>query len=252
MNIVTIIQARLSSSRLPGKVLKDLGGQPLLVWSVERCRRARSVQRVAVATTDDPADDPIAALCAERGYDVFRGSQFDVLDRFYRAAQHFGADVIVRVTADCPLIDPQVVDLVVAEFLRSGADFAANRLPPPWPRTYPIGLDTEVCAFAGLERAWKEAGLKHEREHVMPYFYDQDGRFKIHIVDHEPDYGRQRWTIDTPEDLDLVREIVRRTGSRMDISWKEVLALLEREPQLARINASVQHKSGTDVDARMQ
>ena len=252
MNIVAIIQARLNSSRLPGKVLKDLGGQPLLIWSVERCRRARSVQRVVVATTDDPADDPIAALCAAQGYDIFRGSQFDVLDRYYQTAKHFQADVIVRVTADCPLIDPQVVDQVVAAFLESGADFCANRLPPPWPRTYPIGLDTEVCAMAGLERAWNEATLKHEREHVMPYFYDQDGRFKVHIVDHDPDYGRQRWTIDTPEDLDLLREIVQRTGTRMDIPWTEVLALLEREPELARINAAVQHKSGSDVDARMK
>jgi spore coat polysaccharide biosynthesis protein SpsF len=252
MNIVTIIQARLNSSRLPGKVLKDLGGQPLLVWSVERCRLAQSLSQVVVATTEDPADDPIADLCAERGYPCFRGSQFDVLDRYYQAAKHFNAGVIVRVTADCPLIDPSVVDIVVEDFLRGGADFVANRLPPPWPRTYPIGLDTEVCAFAGLERAWKEAALKHEREHVMPYFYDLEGRFRVRIVDHDPDCGSQRWTVDTPEDLDLLRQIVARLDGRMDVAWTEVLALLEREPQLARINAAVQHKSGHDVDERMK
>lgn len=250
--IVTIIQARMASSRLPGKVLKDLGGQPVLAWTVERCQLARSVQQVVVATTTDPSDDPIDALCAECGWAVYRGSQFDVLDRFYQAARQFGADVIVRVTADCPLIDPQVIDLVVAEFLRTRVDFAANRLPPPWHRTWPIGLDTEVCGFAGLERAWREAAEKHEREHVMPYFYDREGRFTIHIVEHDPDYGQQRWTVDTPEDLDLLRALVQRLGGRMDVSWLDVLALIEREPELAAINAAVRHKSGRDVDPRMK
>ena len=250
--IVTIIQARMASSRLPGKVLKDLGGQPVLAWAVERCRLARSVQQVVVATTTDPSDDPIAAFCAERGWAVYRGSQFDVLDRYYQAARHFGATVIVRVTADCPLIDPEVIDAVVAAFLRTGADFAANRLPPPWPRTWPIGLDTEVCSMAGLERAWREAAEKHEREHVMPYFYDREGRFKVYILEHDPDYGHQRWTIDTPEDLELLREVVRRLDGRMDVSWKDVLALIEREPHLAQINAQVKHKSGLDHDVRME
>ena len=252
MNIVVFIQARLSSSRLPGKVLKDLGGQPLLVWAVERCRRAHSPSRVVVATTDDPADDPIAGLCQERGYEVFRGSQFDVLDRFYQAARSFGAEVIVRITADCPFIDPSLLDETVEAFLRLRPDFAATRLPPPWKRTYPIGLDVEVCAFAGLERTWKEAVLKHEREHVMPYFYDQEGRFQLHILQHEPDFGRLRWTVDTPEDLELLRQIAARFPGRMDFSWGEILALLEREPELNQINAAVQHKTGLDVDARMQ
>lgn len=251
-HVVTLIQARMASSRLPGKVLRDLGGQPALAWVVERCRRAQTVHQVAVATTDDPADDPVADLCAERGWDVFRGSQFDVLDRYYQAARHFSAQVIVRVTGDCPLIDPQAIDLVVSEFLSSGVDFAANRLPPPHPRTWPIGLDTEVCRFDGLERAWREAVLKFEREHVMPYFYDQEGRFRVRVVEHDPDYGHLRWTLDTPEDLDLLRVVVERLGRRMDVSWLEVLDLFLREPDLAQINARVQHKSGQDVDARMK
>jgi spore coat polysaccharide biosynthesis protein SpsF len=252
--VVIIIQARTASSRLPGKVLKDLGGQPVLAWAVERCRRARSAAEVVVATTSDPSDDPLAAICEARGWPVFRGSQFDVLDRFYQAARAFEAEVIVRVTADCPLIDADVIDLVVGEFLRSGADFAANRLPPPAHRTWPIGLDTEVCGMAGLERAWREATEKFEREHVMSYFYDQKGRFKVHIVEHEPDYGRQRWTIDTPEDLELLRALVARLepAGRMDAGWEEVLALIEREPDLTRINAGVAHKHGQDVDARMK
>jgi spore coat polysaccharide biosynthesis protein SpsF len=250
LHVVTLIQARTASSRLPGKVLCELGGQPVLAWAVERCRRAKTVNQVVVATTSDPADDPLAELCAQRSWDVFRGSQFDVLDRFYQAARQFEAQVIVRVTADCPLIDPDVVDLVVNEFIDNGVDFAANRLPPPHPRSWPIGLDTEVCAVAGLERAWREADQKFEREHVMPYFYDQEGRFRVKVIEHVPDYGHMRWTLDTPEDLDLLRAVVERLGGRMDASWLDVLDVFAREPQLARINAAVQHKMGKEIDER--
>lgn len=250
--VVTIIQARMASSRLPGKVLRDLGGRPVLAWAVERCRRANRVDEVVVATTDDPADEPIVELCAQQGWNVYRGSQFDVLDRYYQAARRFDAGVIVRVTADCPLIDPGVIDQVLEAFETRGVDFAANRLPPPRKRTWPIGLDTEVCSVAGLERAWREATLKHEREHVMPYFYDEPGRFKTFVLEHEPDYGRHRWTVDTPEDLELLRALVARLDHRLEASWEAVLALFEREPELAQINAAVQHKSGIDTDARMK
>jgi len=251
MRVVAIVQARMSSSRLPGKVLLDLAGQPMLVRVVERARRANSVTEVAVATTDDPADDPIAALCRERGYSVYRGSMFDVLDRFYGAARQFHADVIVRITADCPIIDPDAIDHTVAAFWDHEADFAANRLPPPWKRTWPIGLDAEVCSFAALERAWREARLPYEREHVMPYFYDVEGRFKIVVTDHDPDYGAQRWTVDTPEDLALMRQIFARFNGQDTFSWLDVLHLMEQEPELSRINAGVRHKVGTEYDRRM-
>ncbi len=251
MRTVAIIQARMNSSRLPGKVLLDLEGEPMLVRVVERARRAKSVHAVTIATTTDPSDDPIEALCQARGYPVYRGSEFDVLDRFYQTARRAQAEVIVRLTADCPVIDPEVMDQVVEAFLKSGVDFACNRLPPPWPRTWPIGLDTEVCSFAGLERAWKEAKLPYEREHVMPYFYDQEGRFKVLVVDHQPDYGHLRWTVDTAEDLALLREIYRRFNGADTFGWQDVLRLVEREPELMQVNAGVRHKSGMDVDARM-
>jgi spore coat polysaccharide biosynthesis protein SpsF len=240
----------MNSSRLPGKVLEDIGGQPMLVQVVERVRRAKRVDEVVVATTSDPADDPIEILCRERGYLFHRGSMFDVLDRFYQAARRFRAEVIVRVTADCPVIDPAVVDQVVDEFFAQHADFACNRLPPPWHRTWPIGLDTEVCSFTGLERAWKEAQLPFEREHVMPFFYDVEGRFKVVVVEHQPDYGTLRWTVDTREDLLLLREIFSRFGGSNDFTWQDVLALVEREPRLGQINAAVRHKVGTEVDER--
>lgn len=252
MRTIAIIQARMSSSRLPGKVLQDIAGKPMLVRVVERTRRARTVDGVLIATTTDPLDDPIEALCRERGFPVYRGSMYDVLDRFYQAACQAKADVIVRVTADCPVIDPGVIDQTVEAFLQQGVDFACNRLPPPARRTFPIGLDTEVCSFAALERAWKEARLPFEREHVMPYFYDLPGRFKTLVIDYEQDYGAYRWTVDTAEDLRLLREIYARFEGDDAFTWLDVLHLVEREPQLSAINAGVQHKTGTDVDERME
>lgn len=242
----------MSSSRLPGKVLKDVAGEPMIARVIERARRSKLINEVVVATTQDPSDDPIEALCHERGYLFYRGSMFDVLDRFYQTASYANADVIVRITADCPVIDPAVIDQTITAFLRSGADFACNRLPPPWKRTFPIGLDTEVCSMAGLERAWKEAQQPFEREHVMPFFYDTEGRFKVVVVDHDPDYGSYRWTVDTPEDLDLVQRIYQRFNGEDTFTWMDVLRLVEREPQLAQINAAVPAKVAMEVDARMK
>ncbi len=175
---IAIIQGRMNSSRLPGKVLKPIAGRPMLCHVMDRTASAETINEVIVATSDDPSDDPIELTCSREGYLCYRGSQFDVLDRFYQAASLADASVIVRITADCPLIDPGVIDRTVRAFFEQGADFAANRLPPPYKRTYPIGLDVEVCSFTALERAWNEAKLPHEREHVMPYLYDQPGRFK--------------------------------------------------------------------------
>lgn len=250
--VVAIIQARMGSSRLPGKVLKEIVGKPMLLHVVERARQAHLVKGVVVATTTMPEDDAIEQFCRQHHIPVFRGSLNDVLDRFYQAAKLFRADVIVRLTADCPLLDPTVVDETIAAFLRSGVDFAANRLPPPYKRTYPIGLDTEVCSFTALERAWHEAILPYEREHVMPYLYDEPGRFKILRIDYREDYGSLRWTVDTPEDLELVRQVFARfaTHSEPNFTWLDVLALFEREPELAEINANIRHKTMTDVDER--
>lgn len=265
LRILAIVQSRMNSTRLPGKVLLDIAGQPMLARVVERARRAKMLDEVVVATTLDPSDEPVEALCKTRNYPIYRGSANDVLDRYYQAASQFQADLIVRLTADCPLIDPDVIDATVCAFygfdppadrtpnyIRSHApqyDFAANRLPPPWKRTYPIGLDTEVCSFRALERAWQEATALHQREHVMPYLYEQAGRFRVRVIDHDPDYGALRLTVDTAEDLRLVREIFNRFGERDDFSWLEVVELLDRHPELAEINASVVHKTVHDVDA---
>lgn len=248
---VAIIQGRMSSSRLPGKVLQEIMGHPMLYWVVERARRAKLLDQVVVATTLDPSDDPIEDFCVAYGYPVYRGNLYDVLDRYYQAALQNQADVIVRLTADCPLIDPDVIDLTLKEFFRAEADFAANRLPPPWKRTFPIGLDTEVCSFQALEKAWIEADQPYQREHVMPYLYEKEGRFRVQVVNHEPDYGTYRWTVDTPQDMELIRQIFPRLPQAGFFSWKDVLELEAREPELFKINAGVHHKTVQDVDERM-
>ncbi|MEJ2263544.1 MAG: glycosyltransferase family protein [Anaerolineales bacterium] len=247
---IAIIQARMASSRLPGKVLLDIAGQPMLVRVVERSGKAKTLDGVVVATTIDPSDDAIAELCAERGYSYYRGSAYDVLDRYFQAACAFRAGVVVRITADCPVIDPGLIDQAVVELNQSGADFVANRLPPPWHRTYPIGLDLEVCTFHALERAWREGDQPHQREHVMPYLYEKEGRFQAIQIDHDPDYGHLRWTVDTREDLELIRRVYEHFNGRDDFSWLEVLNLFRDEPGLAQINASVHHKTAYDVDER--
>lgn len=248
--VVAIIQGRMTSSRLPGKILKDIAGQPMLGWVVERVRIAKTVHIVVVATTSDPSDDPVAEYCEQKGFTLYRGSLFDVLDRFYQAARRHSADIVVRVTADCPLIDPVVIDRTVNALIETGADFSANRLPPPWKRTYPIGLDTEVCTFAALERAWHEANEPHQREHVLPYLYDTPGRFKVQVVDAEQDFGHLRWTVDTPQDLVVVRRLFELLDGRRDFTWQDVLAIWQAHPELAEINADVIHHKYDEVDER--
>jgi spore coat polysaccharide biosynthesis protein SpsF len=267
--IVAIIQARMGASRLPGKPLLDLGGQPMLQRVVTRTRRARLLDGLVVATTTEAEDAAIAEYCRTQDLPFYRGSLHDVLDRFYQAARLQAAEVIVRITADCPVIDPALIDAATALLIEGWPqvtlDFAATRLPPPWRRTYPIGLDVEVCTFAALERAWREADQPYHREHVLPYLYEgvtldaapvargvSRRGFRIAQLNHHPDCGALRWTVDTAEDLELLRQVYARFGGRDDFSWQEVLALFEREPELGQINAHVKHKSFKDEDPRGQ
>lgn len=250
MMIVAIVQGRMTSKRLPGKILLDLGGQPMLARVLQRVRRSRLIDQLVMATTVDSSDDPVAEFCRQRGYACFRGNLFDVLDRYYQAARHFNVDVVVRITADCPVIDPLEIDRTVQAFLDADVDFAANRLPPPFKRTTPIGTDTEVVKFAALERAWKEASEKYEREHVMPYFYDQPGRFKTLVLDHEPDLGHLRWTVDTPEDLEVLRQIYASFNNRDDFSTDELIEHCRLHPDWQLLNANINHNTFLDTDTR--
>ena len=248
--VIAIIQARMSSTRLPGKVLQDLGGRPVLERMVERVKRAKKVTETVVATTTDPLDQPIVELCQRLGIPVFRGSLPDVLDRYYQCAVQYRADYVVRLTGDCPLIDPDLIDQVVRALLDNPVDFTCNRLPPPFRRTFPIGLDVEACTFEALKNAWKNATAKHDREHVMPYLYEVPGRFRIMQLQNDVDYGNLRWTLDTPEDLELLREVVNRLDGTNDFTWRDVLTLFLEDPELAKINGEVRHKSMYDVEKK--
>jgi spore coat polysaccharide biosynthesis protein SpsF len=256
--IVAIIQARMSSTRLPGKVLLDIAGEPMLARVLSRTLRAGTVEQVIVATTTEASDDPVVAWCEVNGIPCSRGSQQDVLDRYYQAALPAKADVVVRITGDCPVIDPALIDECVETLLEKSFDFTCNRLPPPFTRTYPIGLDTEVCTFLALEQAWNEATAAFHREHVMPYLYEgvvlkavndqlSEGfslrHFKVAQLHHKPDYGKMRWTVDTSEDLEFMRQVYKRFDGQDDFTWQEVLTLVQSEPELAAINAAVHHKS---------
>ncbi len=246
--VVALIQARVGSSRLPGKVLLDIEGVPMLLRVVTRVARAETVAEVVVATTTLLADDRVEALCREQGLSCFRGHPTDVLDRYHSAAVVHRAEVIVRITGDCPVIDPNVVDLTVRAFLGSvpPVDLALNRYVDH--RTYPIGLDTEVCSFEALETAWRQADQAYQREHVMPYLYDPPEHFRVLHVQSDQDWGHLRWTVDTPEDLAFIRAVYRHFAPRDDFGWKEILELTQSRSDLAALNAQVPHKSLRSVD----
>ena len=270
--VVAVIQARMASSRLPGKVMKPINGKPMLEWVVQQARAASRLDLVVVATTTDPSDDELAAWCAAAGIPCYRGHPYDVLDRYYKAAFAYRADVVVRLTADCPFLDPALVDELVARFLKASPplNFAANRLPEPWGRSFPIGLDAEVMTAEALSRAWREAQEPHQREHVTPYFYDDAPVVPLRFEENAPRWretitprgfrialwhahsplGTLRWTVDTPQDLEFARALAPLLPAD-GFSWTDLLRIVREHPELAKINAAVKHKSHRDVDDRL-
>jgi spore coat polysaccharide biosynthesis protein SpsF len=240
--IDAVLQARMKSSRLPGKVMLPVLGRPLLSLIIERLRRCRTVRSIVVATSLNPADDVIATLCESERVGVFRGSEDDVLDRLYQCARHAEMDSLARFSADNPLIDPWVADRVIRLFLDRPAefDFVSNNHPPTWPD----GLEVEVLRFAALERAWREAGEPFQREHGSPYIWDQPELFRLGNVSLENDdlYRRMRWTLDTPEDYEFIKCVYEDLYvSNPAFAMADVLALLERKPEIYQINA---HRGG--------
>lgn len=239
MRIVAIIQARMASTRLPGKVLLDIGGRTMLERVIMRTRFASLVDEVAVATTTAAGDDQLAAACEALGAPTVRGSQDDVLDRYHQAAAHFSADAIVRITSDCPLIDPSLIDEVVTAFLDERPDYASNIVE----RSYPRGLDTEVVSRAALERAWHEAAGPQYRAHVTPYVYLHPTEFRLVSVCARDDFSDHRWTVDTEIDLEVVRDIYAAAGNRDDLGWTEALALAQARPDILTRNRDVRQKA---------
>ncbi len=238
--VVAVIQARMASTRLPGKVLADIAGAPMLVRVVTRAARAAILDEVVVATSDNPEDDAVAEVCERHGFECFRGSALDVLDRFVEAARTYDAEVIVRLTADCPIIDPELIDRTVQTMLDRGVRFAANRLP--WDRTFPIGLDVEVCSREALEEAGHNAKTPQQREHVMPYLYEGASPAEVVLVRHDEDLSHLRWTVDETADLELVRRIYAAFDGRDDFTWQEVLDLVRSDSDLRAVNPDVRQR----------
>ena len=239
MRITAIVQARMGSSRLPGKVMKDIGGMTMLARVIRRLARSKLMDQIVVATTTKTSDDFIVAECDRLKVPVFRGDEEDVLDRYYRAALAHGADGVVRITSDCPLIDPEVVDRVIRAFLDGSPDYASNSLE----RSYPRGLDAEIVSMEALTRTWEEATEPYQRVHVTPYIYQNPNRFRLLPINSDVDYSHYRWTVDTQEDLDFVREVYCRFEDDDSFTWKDILSILVKEPELAEINRHIQQKS---------
>lgn len=232
--ILTILQARVSSTRLPGKVLMPLLGQPMLARQIERVWHARMVGELIVATSTDPSDNALAALCAALGVTCYRGQLTDVLDRYYQAALPLQPTHVVRLTGDCPLADPEVIDRVIGEYLASGCDHVSNGAAPA---SFPDGLDVEVFRFAALEQAWREAQLPSEREHVTPFIYKHPERFRLGQVRAETDLSHLRWTVDEPADFALVQAIYEALyPTKPAFGTQDILRLLQARPELATMN----------------
>lgn len=241
MRTVIITQARMTSTRLPGKVLKEVLGKPLLEYHIERLRQVRLANDLIIATTTNDTDQPIIELCERLGVAYYRGSEEDVLSRYHETATKFRADVVVRVTSDCPLIDPGVIDEVISLYInnRDKYDYVSNTLQ----RTYPQGLDTEVFSRTALERAYKEARDQPEREHVTVHIYRRPEQFRLANFNGAVDYSHHRWTVDTPEDFGLIRLVLQELYPvNNDFTWLDVLDLLNEHPEWVEINAAIKQK----------
>ncbi|MFC1920729.1 cytidylyltransferase domain-containing protein [Chloroflexota bacterium] len=233
--IAAIIQARMGSTRLPGKVLMDLCGKPVLEHIIDRIKYSRSIDKIIVATTDSEKDKAIITLSRKCGVETFAGSEMDVLDRYYRAASEYEVDTIVRITADDPLKDPEVIDKVINSYFQNNGqiDYASNTIKP----TYPLGLDTEVFSLKGLERAWKESDEQYDREHVTPYIWRNPQIFRLHNVTNDEDLSNLRWTLDTDDDLEFMKQIYTALYHEGEIFlMKDILDLLKKNPEMSRVN----------------
>ena len=244
LGTIAIVQARMGSSRFPGKVLKEVApGQSMMAFLLTRLARCTELDRIVVATTNHAQDDGLAEHVRLLGFEVYRGSENDVLDRYYQAAQVWSPRVVVRVTGDCPLIDPELVAAVVRSLDKEGVDYASNVSPP----SYPDGLDVEAFTFMALQQAAQEAHEPEHREHVTGYLYES-GLFKTTNVSNTTDESPARWTVDEPVDYSVIRDVVKRFAGRTDFSWREVLALQKAEPALFAPNQAIKRNEGAEIN----
>ncbi len=239
--IIAIIQARAGSSRLPNKVMKYLEDKTVLEHVVSRVRTSRYIDEVFVATTIDKNNLPLVQLCSSQNIRVFCGSEDDVLDRFYQLAKLIHPDHIVRITSDCPVIDPEIIDLIIENHLRSNSDYTSNTILD----SFPDGLDTEIFSFSALEKAWFEAKLSSEREHVTPYIKKHPDLFAIKSIVSEINYANKRWTLDTDSDFRFLTVLFSNLyNSNPLFGMREILNLLDEQPSLEIINSNIIRNEG--------
>lgn len=241
MKTTVIIQARMGSTRLPGKVMLDLAGKPILSHVIDRCKAISLVDEVVIATTTSSMDDTIVDLAHTENVGIYRGSETNVLQRYYEAAKASRSDIVVRVTSDCPLLDPDISSKVVRCFRESTLlDYCSNTIQ----RTFPQGLDTEVFSMQALEKSYYNANKAYEQEHVTPYIYQNPNLFKmVQLCVKDKDYSSYRWTVDTPDDYELIKIVYDRLYLPHEIfTYGQVLELFEREHHLANINSHIVQK----------
>lgn len=232
MNLA-ILQARLSSSRLPGKVLRPIVGQPMMALQIERLLRAKSINKLVVATSDNTEDDAIASLCQQLGVSCYQGNLDNVLDRFYQVVKQYNPDHIIRLTADCPLACPYVIDEVVNQHIKLGNSYTSNAIE----HHYLDGLDVEVMTREALIQAWQNSTTPLEKEHVTPYIIERPDLFKASKVKSNQEHSKHRWTVDYPQDFELV-EFVYQTlyANNPQFSTEDVLTLLAKNPEIYELN----------------
>lgn len=239
--ILAILQARTSSSRLPGKVLKEIIGMPMLIRQIERIKRSKKIDKLIIATSTDEEDNQIEKIANEYGVECFRGSLDNVLDRFYQATQRYKAEHIVRLTGDCPLLDWEVIDKVIELHLTEKNDYTSNTIKP----TFPDGLDVEIMKFNILKEAWEKSNKKSEQEHVTLYIHSRPEKFKLGCLINTEDLSSLRWTVDEPEDFLFIEEIYKCLYSqKSNFSTQDILNLLLKKPKLATINARFERNEG--------
>ncbi len=241
MKILVIIQARIGSTRLPKKVLLDLEGKPVLEHVINRVMHSKLITDLVVATTISKSDLELVKFCSYKGISIFCGSEEDVLDRFYQAAKLFSPDHIVRITADCPLMDPKVIDKVISVHLNTKSDYTTNTLK----ETYPDGEDVEVFTFKSLKIAWENATLKSEREHVTPFIRKNPNIFSLMNVENDSNLASKRWTIDNSEDYEFLKIIYKNLYSKESLfSMDEILKYIEKNPDIESINMHIGRNEG--------
>lgn len=242
MKIIAIVQARMGSTRFPNKVMQLISGKPMIEVLLTRLSQSKYIDQIVLATSDDTRNDRLEKHIKTIGYDVYRGSENDVLDRYYNAAKKYAPDVVVRITGDCPIIDPNIVDLVIEKFKTKNVDYVSNTCPP----SYPDGLDTEVFRFSSLKEAWNQASSPFDREHVTPYIRNSE-KFRIHNVINIENYSSERWTVDETKDFEVITHIFDHFKGRIDFSWLDVIKLREVKPELFLANQHLIRNEGATM-----